>query len=137
MAVLRHLFRMRPWLTLLLIASALMARGAVPAGWMPVVEATGITMMPCDGAGPAIAKPMRHGARGHDRGHPEGSHRDTQGEHPCAFAAVAQVADLATPPAALPLIAIEPAAVTAGVAASVGQGLAAPPPPATGPPASA
>jgi len=133
MAALRHLFRMRPRLALLLIACALIVRGVMPVGWMPVTGTTGVVIVPCDGSGPAMAMamPMRHGAR-----HQDGGHGDTLGEHPCAFAAVGQVADLAAPPSSPILPVAGVADAVARLPLLIGQGLAAPPPPATGPPTS-
>jgi len=132
MAALRHLFRMWPRLALLLIACALIVRGVMPVGWMPVMGTTGVVIVPCDGSGPAMAMPMRHDAR-----HQDGGRGDTLGEHPCAFAAVGQVASLTAPPAGEILPVTDLAEATGRLLVLVGQGLAAPPPPATGPPASA
>ena len=74
--------RARPYGVLLLIACALAMRAALPAGWMP---GAGAVLVPCDGAGPAAAMP-HHGSRHGSR------HRNTLGEHPCAFAVAVQAA---------------------------------------------
>ena len=119
-------------LTLLLLA-ALAVRALVPAGWMPAASAAGATVLVfCPGVTPAVgptaAMPgMHHGKTG-DPAHPAA-------EHPCAFAGLG----LAWVAAAVPSIVL-PRVVAAlsrrgdeGVA-GIGRGLAAPPPPATGPP---
>ncbi len=60
---------------------------------------------------------------------------DGANDHPCAFAGLAQAFAAADPvalPITLPAPVIDPPLVPASVA--VGRGLAAPPPPQTGPP---
>lgn len=119
-------------LLIVLLAVGLLSRALVPAGWMPVAGASGVLLVPCDGAGPARAGHhagvMHHGGR-HDA---PGNH--DAGSHPCVFADVTPALD--TPMIAAPF---PPAAVPLAFAlfralASVGGGLAAPPPPSTGPP---
>jgi hypothetical protein len=121
-------------LALAVIACALLARLLVPQGWMPVETARGWTLTLCSGSGPmqmgdasaAAMKPMHHG--GDDRDH-------APGDHPCAFSSLALALD--EPP--LPLLDLPRPLLGAwtawaGFAVAIGRGLAAPPPPATGPP---
>ncbi len=113
-----------------LLAVALVVRALVPTGWMPVATAQGVRLALCPGQDvtpPAMAG-MHHG---HER-----DGKQPPPDHPCAFAGLGLAADTAPPfvipsaaPVAPPLVAAHPLAVT------VGRGLAAPPPPATGPPA--
>ena len=123
---------------ILLLASALLLRLAVPAGWMPVSGADGTYLTICDGMAPqdssahtgmgAHHKALDH--RGHDSGH-------DRGDHPCVYAGLGLALDAARLP-----VAVLPAALAVliqsrpHILASVGQGLAAPPPPSTGPPSS-
>jgi hypothetical protein len=114
----------------LLMALALFARMLVPAGFMPA--ANGVPgLVICTGAGamvlPVAAMPMEHQA-------PGDSHHD--GEHSCPFAPMAAAADLAAPLPApvLPFLSIAAARVVLAIATRPGLGLAAPPPPKTGPP---
>ena len=123
---------MRLLLAMLLVA-ALAVRALVPAGWMPGATPTGAaTLVLCSGSvaadPPPTAMPgMHHGQRG-DPTHPAP-------EHPCAFTGLG----LAWTPALLPAIVLPPAVAPArprgdGGTVAIGRGLAAPPPPATGPP---
>ncbi|HTU13002.1 MAG TPA: hypothetical protein VMG08_19085 [Allosphingosinicella sp.] len=127
----------------LLLACALLLRGLIPAGWMPAGD--GLSIQICADAtgstdtgfataaqrqfeqalGPAADRKAK------DRG------ADHPGkDQPCAFAGLATAWTGAEAPALAPPIAVaatlEP---PAPAAAFVGRGLAAPPPPATGPPA--
>ncbi|MFC3713241.1 hypothetical protein ACFOMD_11695 [Sphingoaurantiacus capsulatus] len=116
------------------LALMLLLRILVPAGWMPA-QAGGFAVTLCIDGGPVAAWIDADGrltrtAKG-DAGQ-EMPGKDT----PCAFAAAG------LPP--LPVLAVaiaEPLAVTLELAqplalpAAIGRGLAAPPPPATGPPA--
>ena len=113
----------------LLIALALLIRALVPTGWMPVAGPDGMHLTLCPGQG-AMAHSMPGMKGGAD--HRGGALPD----HPCAFAGLGLAADTAPPPLILPnraTPAVEPRRDQATVA--VGRGLAAPPPPATGPPA--
>ena len=124
---------------LALLACALLLRLLVPAGWMPVSDAAGVHLTLCSGTGPMTMPPM--GTMAHGRTMAGIAHHmpsDQQGvpEHPCAFGQLSlAIAEPKLPALALP---IAPAAlIPAGLAAlvSIGRGLAAPPPPPTGPPA--
>lgn len=107
-------------------ALALLARALVPAGWMPVADAGGVRLGLCDSA--VMAMPgMKHG--------PAPMHHQGAPDHPCAFAGAAAALDspVLAPPA--PFLAAWIAPRSAPAAIAIGRGLAAPPPPPTGPPA--
>ena len=121
-----------------LLAFALIVKLLVPTGWMPVFGPRGVTLEMCGSYGPpppALAKAMAQAAH-RMAGHDKHKQHDKQGhDQPCAYAGLsfaaldadAPVALVVDPPAqALPLM---PFAV------AIGRGLAAPPPPSTGPPA--
>lgn len=112
-----------------LVILALLVRILVPAGWMPSADGSR-TITLCTGMGVQQISIAADGSL-HDKA-PAAPQRD----HPCAFAGIATPLDLAVDPAtaligALPVAAIQP--VLIGIVA-VGRGLAAPPPPQTGPP---
>jgi hypothetical protein len=135
MHALRPLSAVQRRLLLALFACALLLRVAIPQGWMPVADAGGWRLTVCDGMGPAAAMAampgMTHNA--HDR-HAPPPH--DQGDHPCTFAGLALVAALPDLPPALARPAVRAVeTLTAPVRIAIGRGLAAPPPPATGPPA--
>jgi hypothetical protein len=134
-------------LTLLLVALAI--RAVVPAGWMPVVADHRLSFVLCNGWSGETPAPAPHGEHGEHAAHANvhaGSHHapepdEQQGQHSsespaiCAYAAIASA--LADPPAEPPAdlftgngfawqVALRPAPFS---------GLAAPPPPSTGPPA--
>lgn len=133
----RALLRSRT-LGVLLLAAVLLGKALVPAGWMPAQTAQGLTVLICSGDGPARAFLDASGQITHadpatpDSGHP------SETRDPCPFAALALAAPLPQAPAATGLPPVPAAAPPAGLAAiTIGQGLAAPPPWATGPPRSA
>lgn len=115
---------------LLLLACALFARLAAPSGWMPAADGAGLML--CPEAGPVVqAGTMHH------TGHGKPAKPDHQGgeRQPCAFAGLSLAAD--APPVATVLLTpfFQPEAPPQRpIAVAVGRGLAAPPPPATGPP---
>lgn len=119
------------WLALLV--GALLAHALTPEGWMPAASAAGgIQFTLCPGAGPAHVMVQTADGKMHHK--PAGKGR--AGDHPCTFAGVG-LGD-ATPP--VPTVrtperldTLAPLIPAAG--AIPGRGLAAPPPPATGPPA--
>ena len=126
-------------LALALLACALLLRLLVPAGWMPVSDANGVHLTLCSGTGPMTMPSMAAMAPGKTMaGMAHHMPTDEQGapEHPCAFAHLGlAIAETRLPALMLP---VAPATlVPAGLAmlVSVGRGLAAPPPPQTGPPA--
>lgn len=117
---------------LLLLVAALLARSVAPEGWMPVVNAAGgIEIAVCNGTGPddrMVLSPdgkLHHKAPG----------KSQPGDHACAFSGLG-VADAPPPALALDTPAIAPHAMPElqRLYLSPGRGLAAPPPPATGPP---
>jgi hypothetical protein len=117
----------RAWLGLVL-ALALALKLLVPQGWMP--GPGGLVL--CPDALPLAAGPVVHAGM-HDDGHKAPRH--ALPDHPCAFAGLGLAA---TPvPSAVAVVAPvarerPPVPIVHQVA--VGRGLAAPPPPATGPP---
>jgi hypothetical protein len=119
------------WLTLLV--AALIVRSAAPEGWMPVVNAAGgIEIALCNGMGPETVMVLGADGALHKKA-PVSGHNEN---HPCAFAGMG-VGD--GPPM---VAAVAPAPVPTGspspatpLASFPGRGLAAPPPPAIGPPA--
>jgi hypothetical protein len=137
MDTLRSLMAARHRLFLALFACALALRLAVPAGWMPVAQADGwVRLAICPGAAPAAPPTMAHAMHGDTHGHAP-THDHDRGDHapPCAFTGLALAAalpDLPPAPRLLPVAALPQA--TGYALVSVGRGLAAPPPPQTGPP---
>ncbi|MGS1018364.1 hypothetical protein [Allosphingosinicella humi] len=135
-------------LGLALVGLALFMRLLVPPGWMPAAD-DGIRLILCGGFGAEVdhvalghapepadhavsdhTARADHSAGGHDRAPP-----GTAMDHPCAFAGFS--AALA-PVEFVKLVAPVPTAAIALAAfgeVAIGRGLAAPPPPSTGPPA--
>ena len=121
----------------MLVACALLVRMLVPSGFMIAPGATGLpTVIECPGQDPVapMAPMAMPGMAGHDMHHKGGEH-DKSADHPCAFAAANAAVDLTA--------AVHPVAQTTVAAfaptqfhtfARPGLGLAAPPPPKTGPP---
>lgn len=118
---------------LMLLVGVLLARGLTPEGWMPVASAAGgIQFTLCPGAGPAHVMTMTADGKMHHKPAGKGQAAD----HPCAFAGVA----MADPQPPLPVVSapIRPDSIAPQIPVATiipGRGLAAPPPPATGPPA--
>lgn len=123
----------------------LFGRAAVPAGWMPIASAhRGVVLAPCSGMGvatlpkanamPAMDMPGMAAHASHDAGGESERHPDSAGDHPCSGAGVSVA--LETPVLDLPAaLAIAPRAAPVGLLVpAIGRGLAAPPPPSTGPP---
>jgi hypothetical protein len=118
---------------LMLLVAALIARSAAPEGWMPVVNAAGgIEIALCNGMGPETVMVLGADGALHKKA-PVSGHNET---HPCAFAGMG-VGD--APPViavAAPIPATTELLTPATPLVSFpGRGLAAPPPPAIGPPA--
>lgn len=126
--------RFRDHLNLLpiaLIACAMLLRVLVPAGWMPTTGPDGmIRVALCTGTGAQPAWIDRAGTVHTEM--PGGGDHDPQ---PCGFGSLGLGLD-ARLIAALPLPALAAEAVqpVARQALRIGGGLAAPPPPSTGPP---
>src|SRR5688500_9510329 len=117
-----------------LLAFVLLFRLLIPTGYMIAPDETGRPgLVLCAGTVGGAAEPARHGG-GHD-GHPAAPEPSKPGEPPCPHAALAAPPLPPAPPALLPPreVATEPS----GLAPTDGLrtlALAAPPPPATGPP---
>ncbi|GAA0312329.1 hypothetical protein GCM10009087_23090 [Sphingomonas oligophenolica] len=107
----------------------------VPSGFMLAPTASGFpTLIACPGQGPMAPMAMPAMA-GHDMHHKGGDQHDKSADHPCAFAAAGAAIDLAAtahPVAPAIMAAFAPPLFHAFT--RPGLGLAAPPPPKTGPP---
>lgn len=124
-------------LTLCLAMLALALKVVLPAGVMidPTAARAGqMLVVLCSGDGPETAMVGPDGAlidADHDDAPASSGH-----DHPCVFAATpAPPAPTLGPAFAAPLGGTQPSPVRAAVALAPGLGLAAPPPPATAPPA--
>ncbi len=114
----------------------LLLRVLVPSGWMPVATPNGGFAVTLCIDGGAVSAWIDADGRLHQAAKADGPSKDMPGKDaPCAFAATG------LPP--LPALTIDVAARVAMVVAAplrretvvaIGRGLAAPPPPATGPP---
>lgn len=134
----------RALLALLLVA-AIALRALVPTGWMPVIDGEGLRLELCGGwqsatPTPPTAMAAHHGAGAHQMpaapaGHYEpGGKHEKAGDQPCAFAAAALAWLDADGPHEIPKTLATIAPPTFPAAVGIGRGLAAPPPPSTGPP---
>ena len=80
-----------------------------------------------------MAGPMTAAMKGMNRGSDQQDHGSV--DHPCAFSSLAMALD--KPPLLaidLAKLVVETWIVSSGIAVAIGRGLAAPPPPSTGPP---
>lgn len=115
-----------------LLGLALLSRGFVPAGWMPTGEqAFAVTI--CTGMDMQTVWMDRDG--GVHKSDPSKKNHDGGSAQDCAFAGFGTVAVAADADYAVRLgsfAEVEPAQSSA--LTTIGQGLAAPPPPSTGPP---
>lgn len=129
-------------LLLALVGAALLARALIPAGWMPVGTAHGLTIELCSGRTPGgdtqqigAAQALLDAAMAGTAGRADHKGKSDASEQPCAFAGLTQAA---APPAATPAlpapVADAPEVPSFALVAAIGRGLTAPPPPATGPP---
>jgi hypothetical protein len=118
-------------LLLALMIFALAVRMIIPTGWMPSMIAGKATITLCTGAGMVEAWVDADG-----KIHKDSPAKKGAGDQPCAFAGLSAAADapsyaeLSLEPLLPPQLV--PGAALTGVA--IGLGLAAPPPPAIGPP---
>lgn len=111
----------------LLLALVLAFRLLIPAGYMIAPGQDGLVF-----CGPVAAQPALHD--GHE-GHPDAPAAPTAGELPCPYAAVAAPPVPQAPPAILPPLRAEGAPPHSIPAEGrILTAMAAPPPPATGPP---
>jgi len=121
----------------LLAALSLLVRLIVPAGFMPMANAGGApTLVICTGQGPMVmpmpAAMQMAGMADHQA---PADHDGDMANHGCFLAAVGGAVDIAVPVAPLPLPFVVAVAQTIQTfVARPGLGLAAPPPPKTGPP---
>ena len=120
-------------LALAVLACALALRMLVPQGWMPVSDGHGFRITMCSGRGPMEMDMVMPGmAMKH--GHSDHGQQPMQ-DHPCTFAHLAlALAEPVLPALALPPLARAEALAGKPAGIAIGRGLAAPPPPATGPP---
>jgi hypothetical protein len=134
--------RSAPWrLGLAALLLALAMRLLVPTGFMwEAGTSGGAQLVPCSGMAPSSGDPSMHGMHHMAMAgpsHEKGSESGDNSSRECAFAGLGGPLDLANPfvaPATLPLAAV---ALPVFVAQTLtpGRGLAAPPPPSRGPPA--
>lgn len=117
---------------LLLVVALLAIRSVSPEGWMPVAgESGGVEITVCNGQGPGDAMVLSNDGTLKHKAPAKGQ----AGDHPCVFAGIGVAS---APPAValpVPVRAAAEAAPAARAETIPGRGLAAPPPPATGPPA--
>jgi hypothetical protein len=127
---LRSPFRRFAWL--MLLVGALLGRGLMPEGWMPVASAAGrVQFVLCPGAEPVHVMVMTADGKMHHKAPGKGQ----AGSHPCAFAGVGTAdAPPPVPPIVAPARLDDASPSLARIGTVPGRGLAAPPPPATGPP---
>lgn len=138
---------------------ALLLKALIPAGWMPVSVDGGVRLAPCGGwAKPAAPAPVAAPAPQHDahthhgmgapseaaaptpaQGQHDGGHDGGQaGDQPCTFAGASFAWTFVDAPPLIEPLAPAPApAQLLPHTVATGRGLAAPPPPATGPPLTA
>lgn len=119
-----------------LLALTLISRVLIPAGYMVAPAAAGAlpNIVICSGTGPMTMAATKV-APGHEDHGDTGRHDGGQADHPCAFASASAAVDLVAvshPAAALAIP--EDRVVIDPLAPRPGLGLAAPPPPQTGPP---
>lgn len=124
----------RPGFTRVLLVLALIAlglRAVTPTGYMVASPGGAFEVTLCTGHGPATISLDLGGDPSADKPGGKSAGKDA----PCLFAAAATLAPPATPPALSAGPAFAPSETPLFAAVSVGRGLAAPPPWATGPPA--
>ena len=135
MTIRRTLHRVPTRIGALLAALALFVRLVVPAGFMPMASASGApTLVICTGQGPMVM-PMPAGKPMAGMEHHQAPSDGDTASHGCFLAAVGGAVDIAAPAASIPLpfiVAVEH--VVRAFVTRPGRGLAAPPPPKTGPP---
>jgi hypothetical protein len=114
---------------------ALIMRVLVPAGWMPS-DAKGQMITICTGTGTGAGMGVSEAWLGNDgKIHKQAPPKKSHGDQPCVFAGLSAASmDSATMVLAVPPVRISTITPYWGFIASVGHGLAAPPPYSTGPP---
>lgn len=125
--------------TALLLAVVLCGKLLVPSGWMPVSTQGGLTVVLCSGDGRTEAWVDQAGTLHEGLKPGDGSKgNDHDGKDPCPYGALAAPVDTPeTLALAAPLAPTAPVTPLDRATIAVGRGLAAPPPPSTGPPVSA
>jgi hypothetical protein len=122
----------RLFAVLAMLAFAL--RAATPAGFMlAATERGALTVTLCSGHGPETITVDAQSGAPQDKA-PTKNGEDAKAQAPCVFAAAAALAAPVEPPSLAAPLAIAAAPETRVATARPGEGLAAPPPPATGPP---
>ena len=130
-------------LAVVLLVCALAMRMLVPSGFM-IAPGQGATLILCPGQG-AMPMAMPHDMAGmampgHDMGKPEDKHQDNKHQDkgdnlPCAFSPAGATANLVSVAHPMPPVVVTTIAPTLfQIFVQPGLGLAAPPPPKTGPP---
>jgi hypothetical protein len=129
----RGLLQLRA-LTTALLAVVLLGRMLVPAGWMPVqASGEGFAIVLCSGDGPVQAW-IDGAGKLHKGKHSDGK-SGGEPKDPCPFGALTAPLNLVAPLEVATLAPLEGlSAIPAPDTTAIGHGLAAPPPPATGPP---
>jgi len=119
----------RDRIALALLGLVLAVRVLVPAGWMPAQQGPGFAIAMCSGSGAEAVWVDTEG-----KVHKQAP--AAMGDQHCAFAGLgAPMLGSDLPPAILPAVRAGAAPALQPALAAIGHGLAAPPPPATGPPA--
>lgn len=126
-------------IALLLVACALLLRVAIPGGWMPAQGADGLVRITlCTGMGQVEAW-LGDDGRIHRKapGQKTPGKGEPKTDQPCTFAGLIAPALDAAPiePPRPAFAARDPLPAFATQQVAIGRGLAAPPPPPTGPPA--
>jgi hypothetical protein len=131
MGGIRTFFAQRSNLIAIALLAAFALRMLVPSGWMPSVDEAGLTRITlCTGTGVSDAWLDSKGGL-----HKSDPDQKKQADSPCAFAGLGAAFDLVDQPEPeLRSVLLATGAWHAPQPASIGQGLAAPPPPSTGPP---
>jgi hypothetical protein len=119
-------------LTMIFIALAI--RAAVPAGWMPSSERA-FALTVCTGIETSTVWIDANGEIHKSDPSKQGGEHDNSEHEPCAFAGAALALHIPDNIAlATPRVSFATRPGSSPSAVTIGQGLAAPPPPATGPP---
>lgn len=122
------------WVLRALVVAVFVLRAAVPAGYMFASTGDGSSLVLCSAQG-AISVTVDPATGQVSIAKKAPGKQADRDDAPCAFAGMAKVAQLAvTVQPALPVEHVA-AQAAASVRVTPGQGLSAPPPPATGPPA--
>jgi hypothetical protein len=132
-------------LAVVLLVCALAMRMLVPSGFMIAPGVHGATLVLCPGQGAmpaamphdmgAMAMPGHAMSKPSDK-HPDDKHQEKGDNLPCAFSPVGATANLVSVAHPMPPVAVIAIAPTLfRIFVQPGLGLAAPPPPKTGPPA--